>query len=206
MTMKNLELRDILLVILIGLVVWQFIDSGKDKTEPQPIQVVIPGSSGSSGVQTIESVKTVPVYIPGQGQIIVDESYKRLYEEAKDSLERANLYLAAIKINKYDTTVINNDTIRLDFYAKTRGSLLEYKVDYNIKPQVFEYTPETLIKRPRLSLGLGVQAGVPTKPLHDFSMQGNLSITNQKGHSLIGGYDTDNRVWFGYRKEFNLIK
>lgn len=204
--MKQINLQNILIVTLIGLFVWQFFYTKEENSDPQPIQVIIPESSGSTGIQTIESVKTVPVYVPGQGQVIVDESFKRLYEEAKDSLERTNLYLNAIRINTFDTTAINNDTIKLDLYTKTRGSLLEYKIDYKIKEKVFEYKPETIVRRPRFSLSVEAEAGIPTIPNSGFLMKGGLGLENRRGESLLVGYDTENRVWVGLKKSFTVIK
>lgn len=201
------EVRDILLVILSALMVWQIFFNEKEEKPPEPITITIPEKTGTSGLQTIERVQQVPVYIPQYKEPVqVDSYYKKLYEESKDSIERMNLYLQAIKINDYDSTIVDNDTIKIDAFAKTRGSLLEYKVDYKIKPDAFTYTPQIDYRRPRLSAGFGVEGGIPTRPETNFLLKGNLYFENRKGNGFSLGYDTDNRVWLGVRKTFTLKK
>lgn len=205
MTIKT---EHILLTILIGLIAWfVFFGGGKDKTEqPKPIIVTIPAIQGTTGAQVIETSKPYPVYVQGQGQIIVDEKYKLLYEKAKDSLEQANLFLNAIKINDYKKTFIDNDTITIIGDLKTRGDLLEYKIDYNIKSKTFDYTPIIIKQRPRFSMSLGVSGGIPTTPTSRFNLKGELGFENKAGNALSFGYDSESRVWVGVRKNFTIIK
>ena len=143
---------------------------------------------------------------PGQGAQFTGMG-KELYEKSKDSLTRLNLYLEAIKINDYEKVLVDNDTIQITGFAKTRGSLLEYKVDYDIKSFEHTYDPEIVIRRPKLSLGFGVEAGVPTFPNgSNFLMKGNVYFENRKGEGLQFGYDTDKRVWLGIKKTFTIRK
>lgn len=206
MTLKKEHIQNTLIAVLIGLFIWQFFFSDKDEKEPQPIQVIIPEQKGSTGTQIIENVKTIPIPIPGQGEVYIDEKWYNEYLAAKDSIGRLNQYLKAIEVKELDTTFIDNDTIRLDGKIKTRGSILAYKFDYNIKERVFEYKPEVVIKRPRVSLFFGVEAGIPTVPTTGFLMKGKIGLENRKGFGVSAGYDTENRVWVGLQKNIILLK
>src|SRR5690606_30140655 len=91
-------LMPVLMVILIGLVSWMLYQNNKPVEPPKPIVITIPGSSGSTGTQIIENVKTIPIPIPGGTEVIVDEKWYKEYLEAKDSIERLNKYVQAIQI------------------------------------------------------------------------------------------------------------
>lgn len=195
-----------LLVILIGLVAWMIYQNNKPVEPPKPVVINIPGSSGSTGTQIIENVKTIPVPIPGNKEVIVDEKWYKEYLEAKDSLERINKYVQAIKIQTLDTTFIDNDTIKLSGNLTTRGSLLSYKFDYNIKERKYEYTPEVITQRPKFSLSVEATAGVPTTPTTGFLMKGQLGFEDRRGNALTVGYDTEQRVWLGARKNITILK
>lgn len=201
----NKNLTTILLTILVGLFVWQFFFSDNIIKEPTPIQVIIPEYKGTTGTQIIESVKTVPVIIPNKGEIYVDETWRNEYLSTKDSLERLNKYLQAIQINNNNYTFVDNDTINISGQLKTRGDLLEYKIDYKVKERVFEYTPKVITKRPNFSLSVEAEVGIPTTPISNFIMKGGLGFENKRGEAIIVGYDTENRVWVGLRKNFKII-
>lgn len=199
-----MKITDILLALGIGLLAYHFFFQ-KDE-EPKPIQVIIPPIEGSTGTQIIEHVKTIPVYIEGQGQVIVDERWRDEYLNSKDSIERLNQYLKAIQVKEKEYTFIDNDTIKIDGTLKTRGDLLEYKLDYQIKERIFEYTPEVVYKRPRISLEMAVKSGIPTNLNSNFIMKGELGLKNKNGFGLNVGYDTDNRIWAGISKDLTLLK
>lgn len=203
---KKNYLTPVLIVILIGLVSWMLYQNSKPVEPPKPIVINIPGSSGSTGTKIIENVKTIPVPIPGGTEVIVDEKWHKEYLEAKDSLERLNKYLQAIKIQTLDTVFVDNDTIKLSGELTTRGSLLSYRFDYDIKERKFEYTPEVITQRPKFSVSLEASAGIPTVPTTGFLMKGQLGFENRRGNALTVGYDTEQRVWVGARKNITIIK
>lgn len=192
----------LLITMFLGLITWSmYFEQNPQSDEVRPVQIIIPSQQGTSGIKIIETVKTVPV-----GKIIVDEQYKNAYENAKDSIERLNLYLNAIQVKERIDTAVSNDTIEIIQWSKTRGDLLEYKVDYNIKEKIFEYKPETIIRRPKLSLHLGTEFGVPTTPTSDFTIKGTVGIGNQRGDNVLISYDSNNTIWAGYIKSFNIKK
>lgn len=199
-------LTPVLIVILIGLVAWMLYQNNKPVEPVKPIVITIPGSSGSTGTQIIENVKTIPVPIPGGTEVIVDEKWYKEYLEAKDSIEQLNKYVQAIQIRTLDTVFVDNDTIKLSGELTTRGSLLSYRFDYDIKERKFEYTPEVITQRPKFSVSLEASAGIPTIPTSGFSMKGQLGFENRRGNALTVGYDTEQRVWLGVRKNITIIK
>lgn len=202
--MKTQHIQTALLIIIGVALIANFFY--KDDPEPQPIEIIIPEQKGSTGTQIIENVKTIPIPIPGGKEIYIDEKWYKEYIEAKDSIERLNKYVQAIQVKELDTTFIDNDTIKLDGKIKTRGSILSYKFDYQIKERKFEYTPEVIVRRPRLSLIGEVGTGIPTKPNSDFSLYGAVGVENQKGLGLKAGYDTQGIVRVGLSKSLVAIK
>lgn len=200
----KINIQNILLALLIGLLAYQMFFQKEE--EPKPIQVIIPPIEGTTGTQVIEHVRTIPVYIEGQGQVIVDERWRDEYLNSKDSIERLNQYLKAIQVKEKEYTFIDNDTIKIDGTLKTRGDLLEYKFDYQIKERIFEYTPEVVYKRPRISLEMAVKSGIPTNLNSNFLMKAELGLKNKNGFGLNVGYDTDQRIWVGISKDLTLLK
>lgn len=199
-------LFNVALYILIGLMVFEVFFNKEEPTEPQPIQVIIPEQKGSTGEVVVNPTNPITVVIPEKGEIIVDDTWRQEYLNAKDSITRLNKYLQAIQIKDTAITFVNNDTIEIKGDLQTRGQLTKYKVDYTIKEKIFEYTPKEIIRRPKLSMSLESSAGIPTAPNSNFSMQGKLGLENKRGEALLVGYDTENRVWLGLRKSFSIIK
>lgn len=202
--MKTQHIQTALLVIIGVALIANFFY--KDDPEPQPIEIIIPEQKGTTGTQIIENVKTIPVPIPGGKEIYIDEKWYKEYLEAKDSISRLNKYVQAIKVNELDTTFIDNDTIKLDGKIKTRGSILSYKFDYKIKERKFEYTPEVIVRRPRMSLIGEVGTGITAHPTSDLSLYGAIGLENQKGLGLKIGYDTQGAVRVGVSKSLVLVK
>lgn len=196
----------VLLIILIGLVGWMIYSNNKPTPEPKPYIITIPGAEGSTGTQILRETQPIPVYIPGKGEITVDDTWRKLYLEAKDSLEKQRVFDQAIAINKYDTTFIDNDTLKVSGQLETRGELTKYKFDWELKERKFEYTPEVIIQRPKFSVSVEATAGIPTVPTTGFLMKGQLGFENRRGNALTVGYDTEQRVWLGVRKNIILIK
>lgn len=203
---KKNYLTPVLLVILIGLVSWMLYQNSKPVEPPKPVVINIPEQKGSTGTQVREEVKVVTVPIPGDTEVIVDEKWYKEYLEAKDSLERLNKYVQAIQIRTLDTVFVDNDTIKLSGELTTRGSLLSYRFDYDIKERKFEYTPEVITQRPKFSVSVEATAGIPTVPTTGFLMKGQLGFENRRGNALTVGYDTEQRVWLGVRKNITIVK
>jgi len=179
---------------------------------PDPIIITIPGSSGTSGlvqIDTVEVIKEVKVYLPGKKEIVVDNSYKEAYERAiedNDDLTAKNLFLESIRIKEYNEIAIDNDTIKVDLYAKTRGTLLAYKIDYNIKDKEFTYTPEVMHIRPKMTVLLGLEAVLPPIGSGTPALKLDLGFQGQGGDIWSGGIDTQGNKYVGFKKSFTIFK
>ena len=136
--------------------------SDKQEYKPQPITITVPESRGAIR-DTIENFERHTVYLPAKDETIdVDSEWKKKYEEAVDSLEKQQIFLESIKINEYEKTFVDNDTIQIKGFATTRGSLLDYSVDWTIKSRAISIDIEPEVRRPRLQAEYG--AGVYLTP------------------------------------------
>jgi len=203
------NVTNILLGVLIMIMGWKVIFP-EPIPDPAPITVQIPEQVGTSGTQIIERVKVVTVAIPSQDKpVSVDADLKEAYEKSKDSIEKLNLYLESIRVRDYNSTLVDNDTIKITGKGRVRGQLLDYKIDWKIKESAFTYTPEVVVREPKLSLKGGLEFGIP-KIIPDsdlnsgFVAKANLRFVNRKGNSLSVGADTEKRIWIG--GEFTIFK
>ena len=187
-----------------GFVVWQNFIIEEDIIKPEPITIKTPEKSDII-IDTIEVVKRDTVYIKGEEKIIeVDAGWKKKYNNAIDPLEKQNIFYESIKIKQYEKTFVDNDTILIKGSAKTRGSLLSYSVDYKVKSFDVDYTPKIITKRPKLSIGFGIEAGLPSRPDTNFRLKGTTYFENNKGGGFSIGADTRQTLWLGLRKTFKL--
>ena len=201
----KINLTNILLGVLVVILVWQNFSGNRDERPPQPITITLPEKTGSTGVVEVERVVHDTVYLPSKKEYIqVDKGWKKKYEAAKTENERLKLFYESIKINKYEKTIVDNDTVTIKGKFTTRGALLDYNVDYTLHPMDFSYTPEIKYRHPNMMIGVGVETGIPTVPNSKFVLKGNLSFENSKGNNFNLGYDTEGRAWLGFTKTFKL--
>ena len=200
----KIDLKAILIIALMGFIVWQNFIVESEIVEPDPIVITVPEKTGRV-VDTIEVVEKDTVYLKGDERIIeVDAGWKDKYNNAIDSLEKQKLFYESIKIREYEKTLVDNDTLLIKGFAKTRGSLLSYSVDYKIKSFDFSYVPEVVTKRPDLSMGAAMEVGLPAGPMSDFRVKGSVYFENSNGGGFSIGADTKETVWLGLRKTFKL--
>lgn len=199
--MKN-KIGNILLVIAFGIIIWMSWNP-RVVTKVETRTVTLPAKQGTTKFVEVEKFVRDTVYLPSKEKVVVDQKYKRLYEEAKDSLERQSLYLEAIRIREYEQVFLDNDTITIGGKITTRGSLVGYKLDYFIKESQLTYTPEVEFRMPEMSIGIGIEAGIPTNRDDRFTLKGNLFL-NRGSNGYMISYDTDGMFWLGYNKTFKL--
>lgn len=193
------------LAIALGIMIYL---NTRPEVIPEPVTITIPGSQGTSGlviIDTVKVIKEVPIYIEGEGHVVVDSLYKKEYEQAikdNNALKAKNLFLESIQIKEYNEIAIDNDTIKIDLYAKTRGSLLAYKIDYDIKNQSFTYTPEVVRVRPKVTLLLGLEAMIAQEPQLKF----DAYLQGQEGHAWGVGINTQGDYYIGYKHTISFRK
>ena len=200
---KVFNTTNILLVVLIIIFLGNYF-----KKEPVPVPaevtVTIPESSGTSGVRTIEKIIQIPV-ISREREYLVDKVYYDKYMQAKDSLEKLNLHVESIQIKEYKDTLINNNEIIIESYAKTRGSLLEQKIDYTIKEKPFSYKPVCIKERPRLTLLPTLEFGLNKEDL-SANFKGGFGLQNKVGDIISLSTDTKGYIYIGYSKSLTILK
>lgn len=201
----KINLTNILLGVLVAILVWQNVSSNRDEKLPQPITITLPESVGTTGTVEVERVIHDTVYLPSEKEYIqVDKGWKKKYEQAISDKEKLELFYESIKINTYEKTIVDNDTITIKGKFTTRGALLDYKVDHTIHPFDFSYTPEIKYKHPNLMVGVGVEVGVPLRFNQGLTFKGNLSFENSKGNNFNISYDTNGTAWGGFTKTFKI--
>lgn len=137
--------------------------------------------------------RKINVVNPLDKKMVVD------YLKAKDSIERLNLFIKAVKINKYNQN-FDNDDISLNIEAETTGTLNYVKPIYTIKAK--KVSAPVYIKQTKFALYTGIQV-YNNKNLGNAGIEVDLSIQNKKGDMYTIGYDTDKNIYIGYK--FRLI-
>ena len=139
--MKN-QIGNYLIVFSIG-VISMFLLMKSCEQEPDivevPVHIEVPVPSIEKEFDTIK----LPPQIIKEKEI--DSVYYKEYLKLKDSIARDSAYRDAITIREYKPYV-EDDTIRIDIYAKVRGSLLESQISYKTKP--YTIPVDTIISVP----------------------------------------------------------
>jgi hypothetical protein len=214
MKLPKLSIKDILLVTVIGFIIFTQFFAPSDDPNPEPVTISIPEVTGTVEETVEDVVETVAeIHDPvtkTATKIIVDQEYKKKYEEAikeNNSLKAMNIFLKSIEINEYNKVLVDNDTIKLVAYAKTRGEILKYSIDYTIKENTINYIPEFITKRPKFTLLAGGGLIVPMDPLNQtMAFKADIGFQNQKGNIIDVGYDTQQNIYVGYKHAIKLGK
>jgi len=140
--------------------------------------------------------KIIPVTNPLDKQLVID------YLKAKDSIAKLNLFMNAVKINKYKQNFDNND-INLTVEAETTGTLNYIKPTYTIKEKTIDVPVK--VKQTVFALYTGVEV-YNNATLTNSGIKIDLGIQNKKGDIYTAGYDTNNNVFIGYKLRLINIK
>lgn len=133
--------------------------------------------------------RKINVINPLDKQMVID------YLKAKDSIERLNLFIKAVKINKYNQNFDNND-ISLNIEAETTGTLNYVKPTYVIKEK--KVSAPIYIKQTKFALYTGFEL-YDSKNLNAPGVKIDLSVQNKKGDLYTAGYDSDKNIYIGYK-------
>lgn len=171
-------------------------------------QVTIPKKEGSFdkpvAIINDKSKKDSVIY---NGQKIVTENpvNKKLVEDyiksqkENDSLKALNLYLKAIE-ERTETRVFDNKDMKIKVNTKTRGEILNMKVDYERK----EFTENVKVQEKETKFALYAGAGLDyTSDLNKLTPKAIIGIQNSKGDIISVGVGTDKSIQVGY--SFRLI-
>lgn len=164
-------------------------------------EIVIPEKKGSfPSVKPIKISDTIikdSIIFKEKKIIITNPLDKEMvldYLKAKDSIEKLNLFIKAVKINKYNQN-FNNDDITLDIEAETTGTLNYIKPTYTIKEK--KVIAPVYIKQTKFALYTGAEV-FDNKSLNNLGVKFNLFIQNKKGDLYTAGYDLNKNIYVGY--------
>ena len=135
-------------------------------------------------------------YSPKQSKPIItnnpiDSILVEKFEKAPDST-KIKLFVDQTQIRSYKQE-FDDKYIKITFFAKTRGELLEISPEYIIKPQ----NDSIKIKQSVFALYLG--GGAYYNNMLNYKI--DIGFQNKKGDILFIGYDPFNKVYFA---EYNL--
>lgn len=126
----------------------------------------------------------------------IDSTYYKEYIKLKDSITRDSIFKKAITIREYKPR-FEDDSIIIDVYTKTRGTLLESQITYKTKPRNIVLDTTLLIKVPRRSklyVGGSIYLDTDEKAVASPGIGPEMSFLNKKQTKIISfGYDAVNK-------------
>ena len=198
------------LYIIIGLLTFSlFIQNNKSSIKQNTIELSIPAKDGTFVKTTPHEIKHDTILhdtiIYKDKKIIIDNTDKEIvknYLLAKDSIEKLNILLSAVKIRKYQEKFDNED-ITLTIDAETTGTLNWIKPSYTIKEKTI-ITPN-IQKNTVFALYTG--AGIYNNTqLSNPGIKLDLGVQLKKGDIIEGSYDTNKNIYLSYKKQLINIK
>lgn len=199
----------IIIIILLFVIFLQKSCNNKELPSIQNQEVTIPSQNGSFNslkpVKIHDTIvkdsiifknKTISVINPLDKELVIN------YLKAKDSIDKLNLFINAVKINKYKENFDNKD-ISLTIEAETTGTLNYIKPTYIIKEKTIDVPVK--IKQTVFAIYTGVETYNNTL-LNNFGIKIDLGIQNKKGDIYTAGFDTNNNIYIGYKLRLINIK
>lgn len=184
---------NIILGVIVAILLYLYFFDPKIEEVKVPVEIEVPVPVVEKVFDTIYKPK--PIYIPGKTKIQIDSTYYERYLSLQDSIQKDSLFKEAIKIQEYKPT-FEDDTIKIDVYAKVRGELLESGIRYKTKPRTIKLDTTILVPIPtraKLFGGAGIRM-----PYNQFSDGGVAPIPygglylKTKGDNLISvEFDTE---------------
>ncbi len=138
-------------------------------------------------------------------KIIIDNTDKNIiknYLTAKDSIAKLNVILNAAKIRKYKDT-FDNDDITLTIESETTGTLNWIKPSYIIKEKTI--SAPIINKKTVFALYGGIEISNNLK-FSNPNIKVDIGIQNKKGDIFTGGYDINQNIYIGYKKQLINIR
>lgn len=149
--------------------------------------------------QTVVKWKEIPIEIENPINLQLFESYTKEI----DSLKRFLIFLEAIEIKKFSKD-FEDEFLKVTANGTVQGEVQTIGFDYTIKERKVEAEVPSSKQTVFRLLG-GVEMG-NTKQFDSFVMKANLEFENKKGNSFTTGFDTEQRIWLGYKFKIFQIK
>jgi hypothetical protein len=197
------------IIAILVLIIW-LQNSCEPNTETETVTVTVPAVTGSfKPEKPIHDTIKIPKEILKWKEVKVEienpinmEIFNK-YTKAKDSMERMAILLKAIEIKEFSKD-FEDDDIKIIANGKVQGEVKDIGFDYTIKERKLE-TEVPSSKETVFRLLGAVEMG-NTKEFDSFVMKANLEFENKKGNAFTTGFDTDQRIWLGYKFKIFQIK
>ncbi len=127
---------------------------------------------------------------------VIDSIYYKQYISLIDSLDKNELFKDAITIREYKQ-VFEDDSVKIDSYIKTRGTLLSSQVSYLVKQRVIlvdTVIPLTVPRKAKLYVGGYIYPSIKNNPLESLGIGPSVMLLNRKQTKSFNiGYDAVNK-------------
>lgn len=189
------------LYILIGLLIFSlFLQRSCDnKKSFQKVKTIVqydtifkPSENKTKVVTKYRNVKGDDILILGK----IDTVEVKVFEKATDSVQ-FNMFTNATKIRSY-TTEFKDSVADVSIYTETKGELLKIVPTVKVK--------QVKVKETVFALYGGIEV-YNNLQLSNPGVKVDLGIQNKKGDIFTGGYDMNQNIYVGFKKQlFNIKK
>lgn len=186
------------LYILIGLLIFSLFlqrscsnKTSKVKTVVQYDTIFKPSETKTKIVTKYKNIKGEDVLIPGK----IDTVEVKVFEKATDSVQ-FKMFTNATKIRSY-TTEFNDSVADVSVYTETKGELLKIVPTVKVK--------QVKAKEIVFAMYGGIEV-YNNLQLSNPGIKVDLGIQNKKGDIFTGGYDMNQNIYIGFKKQIFHIK
>lgn len=187
------------LYILIGLLIFSLFlqrscdnKTTKVKTVVQYDTIFKPSETKTKVVTKYKNLKGDDVLIPGK----IDTVEVKVFEKSVDSVQ-FKMFTNATKIRSH-TTIFNDSVADVSIYTETKGELLKIVPTVKVK--------QVKVKETVFALYGGIEV-YNNLQLSNPGIKVDLGIQNKKGDIFTGGYDMNQNIYIGFKKQiFNIKK
>jgi len=187
------------LYVLIGLLIFSlFLQRSCSNKIIKPQEVIKydtifkPVVSKPTVVTKYKTAKGKDILIPGK----IDTVEVKVFEQSVDTI-KLKMFVDATRIRSY-TTQFNKNDADISIYTETKGELLKIVPTITIK--------QSKVKDVVFAMYGGIEV-YNNLQLSNPGVKVDLGIQNKKGDIFTGGYDTNQNIYIGFKKQlFNIKK
>lgn len=195
------ERLNVILTILIAVLLYMYFFHPNTEEVEVPVEIEVPVPVVEKVFDTIYKPKPVPYIVKGDTVEKIDSTFYNKYVALQDSIKKDSLFREAIKIQEYKP-FFEDDTIRIDVYAKVRGELLENGISYKTKPRTIKLDTTLTVPIPtKAKLYVGGGARLPYGKFNTGGVApvpyGGLYLKTKKDNLISLEFDTQS-VSIGY--------
>lgn len=186
------------LYVIIGLLIFSLFLQRSCSNKSIKLQEVIkydtifkPVASKPVATTKYKTIKGKDILIAGK----IDTVEVKVFEKSVDTV-KLNMFIDATKIRSY-TTRFNDSVADVSIYSETKGELLKIVPTVKIK--------QVRVKETVFALYAGLEI-YNNLQLSNPGVKIDLGIQNKKGDIFTGGYDMNQNIYIGFKKQIFTIK